>query len=249
MTREIARRFNFMYKTDLFPEPKALLGRFPLVPGVDGRKMSKSYNNDIAISADSTEVKKQVNAMVTDPARVRKEDLGHPEVCIVHKYQEIYNNEQLDSVQKACRGAKRGCVACKSELFEIIEEMLRPIRERRARYEDNSYQALRRHLLDLRSITGEATPEPGERLRETVITKFKEFSSAANRKDKNYLREIGQDIINDYVNGVITMDEVLDILAGRMDLIGLILLKGGQRARKTASDTIARVRDVMNLRY
>ena len=249
MTREIARRFNFMYKTDLFPEPKALLGRFPLVPGVDGRKMSKSYNNDIAISADSTEVKKQVNAMVTDPARVRKEDPGHPEVCIVHKYQEIYNNEQLDSVQKACRGAERGCVACKSELFEIIEEMLRPIRERRARYEDNSYQALRRHLLELRSITGEVTLEPGERLPETVITKFKEFSSAANRKDKNYLREIGQDIINDYVNGVITMDEVLDILAGRMDLIGLILLKGGQRARKTASDTIARVRDVMNLRY
>ena len=122
LTREIARRFNFLYKTDLFPEPQALLGRFPLVPGVDGRKMSKSYGNDIAISADTEEVRKLVNAMVTDPARVKKEDPGHPEVCIVHKYQEIYNNELLEYIGKACRGAERGCVACKNELFEVLDK-------------------------------------------------------------------------------------------------------------------------------
>lgn len=265
MTREIARRFNFLYKTDLFPEPQALLGRFPLVPGIDGRKMSKSYHNDIAISADSAEVKKQVNAMVTDPARVKRDDPGHPEVCIVHKYQEIYNNHLLEYIQKTCRSAERGCVGCKGELYEVVEAMLAPIRERRAMYEDNSYTALRRYLLDVKSAgagrngdsgrDGQAAQNPesgsgnGERFAETVIGKFKEFSATAARKEKNYLREIGQDIINDYVNGTLTLPEVEDILASRMDLVGLILLKGGERARKTADQTVARVRDAMNLRY
>lgn len=260
MTREIARRFNFLYKTDLFPEPKALLGRFPLVPGIDGRKMSKSYHNDIAISADSAEVKKQINSMVTDPARIKRDDPGHPEVCIVHRYQEIYNNQLLDYIQKTCRSAERGCVACKGELFEVVEAMLKPIRERRAKYEDNSYGALRQYLLDVRSAEADrdtgtdnaglkTAGESGERLAETVVQKFKEFSAAANRKEKNCLREIGQDIINDYVNGAVTLAEVEDILASRMDLVGLILFKGAERARRTASQTVAKVREAMNLRY
>jgi tryptophanyl-tRNA synthetase len=259
MTREIARRFNFLYKTDLFPEPKALLGRFPLVPGIDGRKMSKSYHNDIAISADSAEVKKQVNSMVTDPARVKRDDPGHPEVCIVHKYQEIYNNNLLDYIQKTCRSAERGCVNCKGELFEVVEAMLSPLRERRAKYEDNSYGALRQYLLDVRRAqsggstgangSADKTDGSGERMSETVIEKFKEFSAAANRKEKNYLREIGQDIINDYVNGSVTLAEVKDILASRMDLVRLILLKGGERARRTAVQTVASVKDAMNLKY
>lgn len=256
MTREIARRFNFLYKTELFPEPKALLGKYPLVPGIDGRKMSKSYHNDIAISADSGEVKKQLNSMVTDPARVKRDDPGHPEVCVVHKYQEIYNNQLLDYIQKSCRSAERGCVNCKSELFEVVEAMLIPIRERRAKYEDNSYEALRRYLLDVKSAgLGEsegnqaAHNNSGERMAETVIQKFKEFSAAANRKEKNYLREIGQDIINDYINGMVTLADVDDILASRMDLVGLIMLKGGARARRTASQTIAQVRNAMNLKY
>lgn len=260
MTREIARRFNFLYKTDLFPEPKALLGRFPLVPGIDGRKMSKSYHNDIAISADSAEVKKQVNSMVTDPARIKRDDPGHPEVCIVHKYQEIYNNNLLEFIQKTCRSAERGCVNCKGELFEVVEAMLAPLRERRAKYEDNSYAALRRYLLDVRSAefggnagtsnaADKTAGESGERLTETVVQKFKEFSAEANRKEKNYLREIGQDIINDYVDGAVTLAEVEDILASKMDLVRLILLKGGERARRTAAQTVARTKDAMNLKY
>ena len=260
IAREIARRFNFLYKTELFPEPKALLGKFPLVPGIDGRKMSKSYHNDIAISADSSEVKKQVNSMVTDPARVKRDDPGHPEVCIVHKYQEIYNNNLLEYIQKTCRSAERGCVNCKGELFEVVEAMLAPLRERRAKYEDNSYAALRRYLLEVKSaeaggnagIDNAAAKTAGdseERLAETVVQKFKGFSAAANRKEKNYLREIGQDIINDYVNGVVSLAEVESILASRMDLIGLILLKGNERARRAAMQTIARVREAMNLRY
>jgi len=258
MTREIARRFNFLYKTDLFPEPKALLGRFPLVPGIDGRKMSKSYHNDIAISADSAEVKKQVNSMVTDPARVRRDDPGHPEVCVVHKYQEIYNNNLLEYIGETCRSAERGCVNCKGELFEIVEAMLKPIRERRAKYEDNSYGALREYLLAVRNA-GTGVPEmkrtrgvednSGERNADLVVEKFKEFSAIANRKEKNYLREIGQEIINDYLNGSVNLTEVDDILACRMDLVGLVLLKGAERAQRTAGQTVAQVRPVMNLQY
>lgn len=255
LTREIARRFNFLYKTDLFPEPQALLGRFPLVPGVDGRKMSKSYGNDIAISADTEEVRKLVNAMVTDPARVKKEDPGHPEVCIVHKYQEIYNNELLEYIGKACRGAERGCVACKNELFEVLEDMLKPIRERRAQYEDNSYEALRRYLLAARTVIADADisdeNETGDsdRKAETVIEEFKKFSANAPRKEKNYLREIGQAIIDDYVNGVISLEEVKEILEAKMDLVGLVLVKGIKRSREKAAQTILQVRNVMNLRY
>lgn len=250
MTREVARRFNFLYQTDLFPEPQALLGRFPLVPGVDGRKMSKSYHNDIAISADSDEVKKRVNAMVTDPARIRKEDPGHPEVCIVHKYQEIYNNNLLEYIQTACRTAERGCVACKGELFEVLERMLQPIRERRARYEDNSYEALRGYLRALRAAAEPAESEnTGERFAEKVIQQFKKSSETFNRKEKNNLREIGQVIIDDYLQGAVSLQEVKDILAARMDLLNLILYKGRQKAAARAAQTISKVREVMNLRF
>ncbi len=252
LTREVARRFNFLYKTDLFPEPQALLGRFPLVPGVDGRKMSKSYGNDIAISASTDEVKKRVNAMITDPERVRREDPGHPEVCIVHKYQEIYNNEMLEYVQKACRGAERGCVACKKELLEIVEEMLAPIRERRARYEKSSYEDLRQYILNAREyLSGQGSLQSDdngtERVPEAVVDRFKKFTGT--RREKNYLREIGQYIIDDYMAGVFDENDVCDVVDAKMDLVNLILIKGSQRARLTARNTIKKVRDAMNLRY
>ncbi|MBU7005319.1 tryptophanyl-tRNA synthetase [Peptococcaceae bacterium DYL19] len=252
LTREIARRFNFLYKTDLFPEPKALLGRFPMVPGVDGRKMSKSYGNNIAISATTDEVKKRVNAMVTDPQRIRKEDPGHPEVCIVHKYQEIYNNDMLEYVQKACRGAERGCVSCKKDLLEIVEKMLAPLRERRAKYENSTYNDLRQYIMNLKEHLagqgiGQADAADKERKPETVVGRFKEFSGT--RKEKNYLSEIGQSIIDDYMAGLFSESDVRDILDAKLDLVNLILIKGSQRARVTARDTIKKVREAMNLRY
>lgn len=247
LTREVARRFNFLYKTDLFPEPKALLGKFPLVPGVDGRKMSKSYGNDIAISADTNEVQKRVNAMITDPARIKKDDPGHPEVCIVHNYQEIYNNDLLAYVQKACRSAERGCVDCKKELLAIVEEMLNPIRERRAKYEDNSYEALRKYLLEVRIKKNNLQAEETTGDADSVVEEFKKFTG--NRKEKNYLREIGQDIINDYVQGNLTLQEIKDLLAARLDLVNLILHLGKERAGIKAAETIIQVREIMNLKY
>jgi len=134
LCREIARRFNHIYGP-VFPEPKALIGKVPLLPGVDGRKMSKSYNNTISLTASTEEIKEKVQQMVTDPARLRKDDPGHPEVCVVYKFHEIYTPEVAE-VEENCRGGKIGCVACKRHLAENLDKLLSPFRERRAVWEE-----------------------------------------------------------------------------------------------------------------
>ncbi|MGI1658592.1 MAG: tryptophan--tRNA ligase [Desulfitobacterium sp.] len=134
LCREIARRFNHIYGT-VFPEPKALIGKVPLLPGVDGRKMSKSYNNAISLTASTDEIKTKVQQMVTDPARLRKDDPGHPEVCVVYKFHQIYTPEVAE-VEENCRGGKIGCVACKRQLAENLDKLLSPFRERRAFWEE-----------------------------------------------------------------------------------------------------------------
>ncbi|SMB98450.1 tryptophanyl-tRNA synthetase [Thermanaeromonas toyohensis ToBE] len=135
--REVARRFNYLYKTQLFPEPQALLSRVPLLPGIDGRKMSKSYRNDIPLSATPEEVRERVRLMVTDPARIHKTDPGHPEVCVVHTYHEIFNPEELEETRKSCRAGTIGCVPCKARLAEKINAYLEPVRERREKFLHN----------------------------------------------------------------------------------------------------------------
>lgn len=130
LCREVARRFNHLYRP-VFPEPQSLLSKVPLISGVDGRKMSKSYGNDIPLSATADEVRKKVNAMVTDPARIHKTDPGHPDVCIVHSYHGIYNAGEIENIREACRGGKIGCVACKKQLGAVLEAVLSPIRQRR----------------------------------------------------------------------------------------------------------------------
>lgn len=134
LCREVARRFNFLYES-VFPEPKAIIGKVALLPGVDGRKMSKSYNNTISLTASSEEIKVRVQQMVTDPERLRKDDPGHPEVCIVYKFHQIYTPEVAE-VEENCRGGKIGCVACKRHLAENLEKLLAPFRERRVQWEE-----------------------------------------------------------------------------------------------------------------
>lgn len=134
--REIARRFNHLYDTDIFPEPKAILAKVSLLPGVDNRKMSKSYNNDIHLGATGEEVLEKVQMMVTDPGRIRKTDPGNPEVCLVHTYQGIYNQAEIEEIRASCRKGTIGCVACKKRLAGVLDEFLSPIRERRAYYQD-----------------------------------------------------------------------------------------------------------------
>ncbi|MFA6431479.1 MAG: tryptophan--tRNA ligase [Candidatus Margulisiibacteriota bacterium] len=134
LTREIGRRFNYLYK-EIFPMPKDALTAFPVLPGIDGRKMSKTYKNAIAISDSPETVEKKVKEMVTDPARIKRDDLGHPDVCPVFRYYQIFAKEQCDKVSSDCREAKRGCVECKKELAKILIQYLAPIYEKRKIYE------------------------------------------------------------------------------------------------------------------
>jgi tryptophanyl-tRNA synthetase len=130
LTREVARRFNHMYDP-VFPEPKVLLSKVATLPGIDNRKMSKSYANDIAIFSETKELKKLINSMITDPARIKKDDPGHPEVCVVHKYQQIYRSGEVAGLEEECRGGRIGCVACKKLLHEVLDGILSPLREKR----------------------------------------------------------------------------------------------------------------------
>lgn len=132
LAREVIRRFNFIYRTAL-PEPQPLLNKYRLLPGTDGRKMSKSYGNAIDIAADEAEVKAKVEQMVTDPARIRKTDPGHPDVCVVAKFQQVFAEQGYESLTEDCKGGRIGCVACKRQLIAAINDYLAPIRERRAR--------------------------------------------------------------------------------------------------------------------
>ncbi len=129
--REIARRFNHMFQTNILPEPQALLGEIKLLPGIDNRKMSKSYNNEIVLGASQTDIKNKVNQMVTDPARVKKDDPGHPDICAVYTYHKFYNKAEVPQIEADCRNGCIGCVACKNRLVAKLDEFMSPIREKR----------------------------------------------------------------------------------------------------------------------
>ena len=131
LTREIARRFNYLYQTELFPEPQPLLTKSKVLPGTDGRKMSKSYGNTIALSDTPDEVRKKVMGMVTDPARIRKDDPGHPGICTVFAFQKVFRESASEEIKTACEGGSIGCVQCKRLLAESLEAFHTPIYEKR----------------------------------------------------------------------------------------------------------------------
>ena len=136
MTREIARRFNFMYNCEVFPVPDALLTEVPVLPGTDGRKMSKSYGNCLYITEPEESITKKILTMMTDPARVRRTDRGNPEICPVFAYHKIYSSpSEVAEVAEGCRTAGIGCIDCKKVLIKNVLEKLTPIREKRIRLE------------------------------------------------------------------------------------------------------------------
>lgn len=134
-TREITRRFNFLYGEKVFPEPQPKLAKLSVLPGIDGRKMSKSYHNDIAICSTAKDLGDRVKLMVTDPNRIRKTDKGNPEVCTAFIYHSIYDPEGVTETERACRAGEIGCVQCKKRLAEKMQESLAPIWERRMEIE------------------------------------------------------------------------------------------------------------------
>ena len=131
LAREMVRRFNFLYKKDVFPEPKGFIGAAPVVPGIDGRKMSKSYGNEIAFAAGPDELRARVRMMVTDPQRIKRTDPGHPEVCPVFVFHKLYSADELGCIETECRSAGIGCVDCKKRLAEHMVEALADIHHRR----------------------------------------------------------------------------------------------------------------------
>lgn len=135
ITREIGRRFNNLYG-NVFCEPKELLTEFPVLPGIDGRKMSKSYNNTIAISDPQEVVSQKISGMVTDPARIKRSDKGHPKVCPVFAFYQVFGKDRTQSIALGCESAERGCVECKKELAKIVTAYLAPIQQRRKELKD-----------------------------------------------------------------------------------------------------------------
>jgi len=134
--RELVRRFNHLYQCEVFPEPKALLAKIKCLPGTDNRKMSKSYNNTITLGAEQDEIMAKVRQMVTDPARIKKDDLGHPDVCTVYAYHTFYNPEEAEDISCRCKAGTIGCVACKKQLAAKLEDFIAPVRERRLYFAD-----------------------------------------------------------------------------------------------------------------
>lgn len=135
--REIVRKFNSIYGETLV-EPQAVLSKAKRIKGLDGNeKMGKSLGNAIYLSDTPEEITKKVTSAVTDPNRIRKDDLGNPDVCMVAYYHNLFSTkEECKAVCEECKAGKRGCVACKKQLANNIIEFLRPIREKRAYYEE-----------------------------------------------------------------------------------------------------------------
>lgn len=137
LCREIARRFNHFYG-ETFPEPKALLTPFPKIPGIDGRKMSKSYKNAILLSDPPHIIKEKIMEMITDPHRKRRKDPGEPEVCAVYQIHKVYTtNDKRKEIERECRTAGIGCVECKGILIEELTYALAPLREKRNAIKDD----------------------------------------------------------------------------------------------------------------
>lgn len=134
LAREIVRRFNLMYGRSVFVEPEGLMSRAAVLPGIDGRKMSKSYGNTIPFAAPPEEIAERVRMIVTDPERIRKTDKGHPEVCVAFRFQKLFNEDEVSNIERDCRAGEIGCVACKKRLTEKMCAALSGIHTRRAEY-------------------------------------------------------------------------------------------------------------------
>jgi tryptophanyl-tRNA synthetase len=135
ITREIARRFNYFYG-EVFPEPESILTQTPKILGIDGRKMSKSYDNAIFLSDSPDDIAAKVAKMLTDPQRARKNDPGNPDVCNVYEFHKLYSDSQtIERINRECRTAGIGCVECKQVMAEYLIAFFEPMRQKRNYYE------------------------------------------------------------------------------------------------------------------
>lgn len=145
--REIVRKFNSIYG-DTLKEPEAYLSEHKRIKGLDGNdKMGKSLGNAIYLRDSEEEINKKIMNAVTDSNKIKKDDKANPDVCMVYYYHKLLNNDNLETVCSECKEGKRGCVACKKELIEKMNEFLKPIREK-AQYYENNPEVVDKILLD-----------------------------------------------------------------------------------------------------
>ena len=167
--REIVRKFNSIYGETLL-EPKAVLSNAKRIKGLDGNeKMGKSLGNAIYLSDSDEEIARKVMSAVTDPARIKKDDPGNPDICMVSYYHKLFtkNEDELNSVMEECRAGKRGCVACKKELIKNIITELEPIREKRRYYEERP-ELVREILMEGTKHAREIAKENMARIKEAM---------------------------------------------------------------------------------
>lgn len=158
--REIVRKFNNIYGETL-KEPEAVLSDMPRIKGLDGNeKMGKSLGNAIYLKDDPDTVKKKVMNAITDPSKIKKDDPANPDVCMVYYYHKLFNKDNVPNVCSECKQGSRGCVQCKNELTEKINEFLKPIREKRKYYEE--------HLEEVEKILFEGTSKAQEKASEVM---------------------------------------------------------------------------------
>jgi tryptophanyl-tRNA synthetase len=160
LTREIARRFNFLYK-EIFPVPEPLLTSVPKLLGIDGRKMSKSYDNSICISDRGKVLQQKISSMFTDPQRMRKSDPGNPEICNVFAFHGLYSESaKVKEIDAACRKAEIGCTDCKKMLALRIAEEMSPVHERMDYYIN--------HIAEINGIIDEGNSKATKIARQTM---------------------------------------------------------------------------------
>ncbi len=136
LTREVARRFNKIYD-NVFMVPKGQLTAFSRLPGLDGKKMSKSLGNTILLSDEPAEIQRKIMRAITDPQKIKMGDPGRPEICNVFTYHRKFNPEEIPQIEKDCKSGKLGCVECKKNLAKKLADYLEPFREKRHYYEQH----------------------------------------------------------------------------------------------------------------
>ncbi len=158
--REIVRKFNSIYGETL-KEPQQVLSNITRVKGLDGNdKMGKSLGNAIYLVDDENTIKQKIMGAITDPKKIKKDDIANPEVCMVYYYHNLVNKDNLDTVCKECKSGSRGCVQCKKELINKMNEFLKPIKEKRKYYEENE------EIVD--NILAEGTNKAKEKAKEQM---------------------------------------------------------------------------------
>ncbi|MDR2425801.1 MAG: tryptophan--tRNA ligase [Endomicrobium sp.] len=164
LTREITRRFNNFYGNVLV-EPQSKLTESARVPGIDARKMSKSYGNSLLLGEDDDSIKKKVRDMYTDPLKIKKDDIGHTEGCVVFTFHKIFNKNYKER-ETECKAGSIGCVTCKKQLTEMLSVFMRPLAQKRADImKDKSY---------LEKVLKEGT----EKARETAASTMSDIRKA-----------------------------------------------------------------------